>query len=569
MAGGEVIKELLVALGVDADTGAALDFSAAIELAEIAMQAAAIAAAALAAAIIGAVAATVEAGSAATDGAARTGLSAEAYQELAYAAQQCGVPMELLEASLGKVTAMAGKAANGDKEAAKAFEALGISVTDANGKVKSSEQLFNETTAALAKIEDPAKRAAAAQALYGESAAKLMPLLSQGTEGIEAMRAEAELLGIVLSDEDVAAADAFGDSMDMLTGIVRGLAFDIGTALLPFLQRLVDGFKEWYLANRELIGKGLTVLSTILGGIFRIIGTVIGAINTIIESTIGWENLFTGIAVVVGILTAAVAGLAAVVYAALSPLIALSGVVFALSAVALAPLFAILTAIVGVFAAVGTAIASVVLVFEDFYTYLQGGDSLIGRFLDQWRESDGILGSVARLFDSLVNLGRVLWAPLGPIGDAGSAAFTKLLTALQPVYDFFAKMAAFLGTVFAPVLDTIISGINALTGGINAVAGGVAGVTGAIAPDSGGAAGAASSAFGSAGAGVGASAAVGAPVAPSAGGAGGGAPASATMANTYNISGAGTTAEQVMTMIRDFMDQDTRALTDLSAGAAA
>jgi hypothetical protein len=41
------------------------------------------------------------------------------------------------------------------------------------------------------------------------------------------------------------------------------------------------------------------------------------------------------------------------------------------------------------------------------------------------------------------------------------------------------------------------------------------------------------------------------------------------MANTYQISGVGLTEEQVKALIRDFADQDTRALTDLSAGAAA
>lgn len=565
MAGGEVIKELLVALGVDADTGDVEMFNIAINAAEIAMQAAAIAAAALAAAIIGAVAATVEAGSAATDGAARTGLSTEAYQELAYAAQQCGVPMELLEASLGKVTAMAGKAANGDKEAAKAFEALGISVTDANGKVKSSEQLFNETTAALAAIEDPAKRAAAAQALYGESAAKLMPLLSQGTEGIEAMRAEAELLGIVLSDEDVAAADAFGDSMDMLTGIVRGLAFDIGTALLPFLQRLVDGFKEWYLANRELIGKGLTILSTLLGAIVRVIGSVISVVNDLVDSTIGWDNVFKLIIAAVGFLSTALAGLAIV----LGTVVAIVGAVISGIGIFLgivSGMLPLVIAIAGAFATAAAVVSGFVLVIEDLYTYLQGGDSLIGRFVDQWRNSEGVLGSVVRLFDALVLLGRTLFAALAPIGDAGSSAFAKLLPPLEKFVNFITTNLMTALNAIAPYIDKLASGIGMITGGVASLAG-VAVPSGAA--DSGGAAGAASSAFGSAGAGVGASAAVGAPVAPSAGGAGGGAPASATMANTYNISGAGTTAEQVMTMIRDFMDQDTRALTDLSAGAAA
>jgi hypothetical protein len=564
-AGGEVIKELLVALGVDADTGAALDFSAAIELAEMAMKAAAIAAAALAAALVGAVSATVEAGSAATDGAARTGLSTQAYQELAYAAEQCGVPMELLEASLGKVSAMAGKAANGDEAAAKAFEALGISVTDANGKVKSSEQLFNETTAALAAIEDPAKRAAAAQALYGESAAKLMPLLSQGTEGIEAMRAEAELLGIVLSDEDVAAADAFGDSMDMLKGVVRGLAFDIGTALLPFLQRLVDGFKEWYLANRELIGKGLTVLSTLLGAVFRVIGTVADVIDSVVESTIGWDNVFKVVTVAVGFLATALTGLAI----ALGTVVAIVGAIISGVGIFLglvSGMLPLVIAIAGAFATAAAAVAGVVLVIEDLYTYLQGGDSLIGRFVDQWRNSEGVLGSVVRLFDALVLLGRTLFAAFAPIGDAGSSAFAKLLPPLERFVNFITVNLMAALNAIAPYIDKLAAGIGMITGGVASLSG--ASVPSAAA-GSEGAAGAASSSFGAPGVGVGASTAVGAPVSPTAGAAGGAPATSATMANTYQISGVGLTEEQVKALIRDFADQDTRALTDLSAGAAA
>lgn len=564
MAGGEVIKELLVALGVDADTGNVEAFNVAIGAAEIAMQAAAIAAAALAAAIIGAVVATVEAGSAAQEGAVKTGLSVEAYQELAYAAEQSGVPVELLEASMAKQNRMAAEAAAGNEQAAAAFDALGVSVTNADGSLKSSEQLFNETSAALAAIEDPAKRAAAAQAIYGESAAKLMPLLAEGPEGLARMREEAELLGIVLSDEDVAAADAFGDSMDMLKGVVRGLAFDIGTALLPFLQRLVDGFKEWYLANRELIGKGLTVLATILGAVFRVIGSVVDVVNSLVESTIGWDNVFKLITAAVGFLSIALAGLAI----ALGTVVAIVGAVISGIGIFLGIVSGMLPLVValgGAFATAAAAVAGVVLVIEDLYTYLQGGDSLIGRFVEQWRNSEGVLGSVVRLFDALVLLGRTLFAALAPIGDAGSSAFAKLLPPLERVVSFITNNLIAALNAVAPYIDKLAAGIGMITGGVASLAG-VSVPTSA--PGSEGTAGAASSAFGTAGAGVGASAAVGAPVAPPAAGVGGGG-TSATMANSYTITGAGMTAEQVMAMIRDFADQDTRALTDLSAGAAA
>jgi hypothetical protein len=566
VAGGEVIKELLVALGVDADTGDLEAFDFALGAVTAAAEIAAAAVAALAIAVAGAVAATVEAGSAAQEGALKTGLSTQAYQELAYAAQQAGVPMELLEASLSKQTKLANDAANGNEQAAAAFEALGISVTNADGSLKSSEQLFSETAAALAAIEDPAKRAAAAQAIYGESAAKLMPLLAAGPEGMAAMRAEAEALGVVLSDEDVAAADAFGDSMDMLIGVVRGLAFDIGTALLPFLQKLVDSFKEWYLANHAMISGGLDILATLLGAVFRVVGSVLSVVNDIIESTIGWEN-------VIKIATAALALLATVIAGVTLALGALVAVVGGLiSAVGIflgvvSGMLPLLLAVVAVFSAIASAVTGFVLVLEDLYTYLQGGDSLIGRFLDKWRESDGVLGSVARLFDALINLGRTLFAALAPIGDAGSAAFDKLLQKLAPVLDMAARLASFLAGQLAPVIDKIASGINAISGGVSAVTGTSPGATGGDAAASAGIGGAFSA---SAAPTAATSSAAVAPTVPTSGGGASGGPSSTTLnAGGITLNGLGINEEQARNMIREGLEEFARTLSEAHEGAPA
>ena len=550
---GGIIEELLVGLGVDADTEGVGDFSAAIDMASAAMEIAAIAAAALAAALVGAVAITLEAAGAATEGAAKLGLTTEQYQELEYAAAQAGVPMETLSQALAKQSVMAQKAADGDEAAAAAFEALGVSVTDANGQMKSSAQIMAETADALAAIEDPTKRAALATAVYGESAAKLLPLLGEGSGAMAAMSEEARALGIIMSAEDVAAADALGDSIDTLMGVVKGLAFAVGTALVPYLQDAIDWVLGWTKANGQLVRDGIGAVVTVLGTLVRVLVSVLDFLDRVVQSTIGWEAvLYTATAITVAwaaavsVLLGAVVGLVGVLAVALGSVVAL--------AAALNPM----TYIMG---AVAAAVAGVVLVIEDLYTYLTGGDSLIGRFISQWSESEGILGSVARLFQAMITLGQALWAALSPVGDALGGAFAAALPYVERLVSLVGGALMSGLNALVPIIDTITAGITAATEllGVEipaAAAGGEAG-----APTMGGTFG------GEAAAGATGTAALGVPAA--AGATTGGGRSVSVAGSTFNVSGLGLTEPQVTDLFRRLLDEQVRALVEASEGAPA
>lgn len=550
---GGIIEELLVGLGVDADTEGVGDFSAAIDMASAAMEIAAIAAAALAAALVGAVAITLEAAGAATEGAAKLGLTTEQYQELEYAAAQAGVPMETLSQALAKQSIMAQKAADGDEAAAAAFEALGVSVTDANGQMKSSAQIMAETADALAAIEDPTKRAALATAVYGESAAKLLPLLGEGSGAMAAMSEEARALGIIMSAEDVAAADALGDSIDTLMGVVKGLAFAVGTALVPYLQDAVDWVLDWTKANGQLVRDGIGAVVTVLGTLVRVLVSALDFLDRVVQSTIGWEAVLyaaTAITVAwaaaVSVLLGAVVGLVGVLAVALGGVVAL--------AAALNPM----TYIMG---AVAAAVAGLVLVIEDLYTYLTGGDSLIGRFIAQWSESEGVLGSVARLFQAMITLGQALWAALSPVGDALGGAFSAALPYVERLVSLVGGALMSGLNALVPIIDTITAGITAATEllGVEmpaAAAGGEAG-----APTMGGTFG------GETAAGATGTAALGVPAA--AGATTGGGRSVSVAGSTFNVSGLGLTEPQVTDLFRRLMDEQVRALVEASEGAPA
>lgn len=145
------------------------------------------------------------------------GITTRDLQVYRYIATQTGLAQEEMEAGLRKLTVSLGQAALGARAQGEAFAALGISVRDASGHVKTAGQILPEIADRLEGISDPAQRAAAEVALFGRAGQKLDPVLSRGADNIEAYAKRAEELGLVLSDELVDAADEAADRMAELT----------------------------------------------------------------------------------------------------------------------------------------------------------------------------------------------------------------------------------------------------------------------------------------------------------------------------------------------------------------
>ena len=101
--------------------------------------------------------------------------------------------------------------------------------------------------------------------------------------------------------------------------------------------------------------------------------------------------------------------------------------------------------------------------------YFQGGTSAIGAFFDKFRESDGILGSVARAFEALFAVGGEVLTMLGIIGEAFGATGADGSGAL----DLLANVAIFLvETALKPLafaLDVIALGLQGMAAVMNAL----------------------------------------------------------------------------------------------------
>ncbi len=174
---------------------------------------------------------------------ARTGLSTETLSEYRHAADLSGISMDAMETSVKKMQNTIYDASNGSTTAAEAISALGLSVQGLQGL--SPELQFEKLAAAIAEVEDPTRRAAMAQDVFGKSGTDLLPMLSGGAEGLAAMRQEARDLGLVWTGESAAAAEKFNDDITRVKAAVAGAFQAVGQRLVPVLtEQLIPAIQE-------------------------------------------------------------------------------------------------------------------------------------------------------------------------------------------------------------------------------------------------------------------------------------------------------------------------------------
>ena len=173
----------------------------------------------------------------------RTGFSTEALSEFRHAAQLSGASIDTVEKGVKRMQKVLFDAEKGLATANDALSALNLSYEDL--RKLSPEEQFERLTTAIAELEDPSRRAALAQEVFGRAGTQLLPMLSQGAEGLAEMRREAHELGIIFDQEAADKAAKFNDDMLRLQKGIEGASQELGMRLIPiFVDDLIPMLKE-------------------------------------------------------------------------------------------------------------------------------------------------------------------------------------------------------------------------------------------------------------------------------------------------------------------------------------
>ena len=176
-------------------------------------------------------------------------LTTEEYTALAFAADRSGVSSEKLKTGLRGLQMQLEGASRGTGEGLHWFERMGISATDAEGRVRSAAEVLPELAQGISDLGTKGERSAAMMRTLGESGAEMATLLMGGADGINDLTERAFELGIVLDSGAALQSEALVDSWTDLKAAGSGLAIIFANRLIPTLIPLVDSMTELLLQS--------------------------------------------------------------------------------------------------------------------------------------------------------------------------------------------------------------------------------------------------------------------------------------------------------------------------------
>lgn len=442
---------------------------------------------------------------------ARVGMSVDGYYSLGYALKKGGMSSEEFAKSMEHLNKARGDLTLDKGSLKEVLETASPALLAQVRKVKDNETAIKLLTAALQKIQDPARRATLTTAFLGEAGAKAVPALQEGVGALHDMRTEGMRLAGSQTQLAMNAAqldDAMTDSKVAFEGL-KGAALK---ELMPALTTLSKELTELFVANRPQIEAWAKDFGEKLPGrVTTFIAKVreLGAdISRIVARLGGWKNAaLLLVAVLAGplLLSMVQLGWAIGVVAIKLGVLAFAPVVAGVKALvtgllalnfSLGTTIAITGLMVGVFAAVALAIGGAAYLVYTYWEPIKGFFAGVWEaikkafapvyefFVGLWEGIKGIFAPTVANFKSLwndvkdifwtfVNWGKETFAPLfGGIADNIASKWAPLKDALKLTWEGIVGVFQWAWGVIRPIVDPIIRAadfIAARFGAIRAV----------------------------------------------------------------------------------------------------
>lgn len=233
---------------------------------------------------------------------------------------------------------------------------------------------------------------------------------------------------VKITKEQVEMSKKYQDGMGTLGKIIESVKIKVAFGFLPTMLNMVETFNDFLNVNKDLIANGISKLLTVVGYLSQVINNTVRFIVKIIEATVGWKG---ALLILVG--------------------------VFAL--VKRAMLLAFIT---NPIAWVILAIGALLLLVDDFMTYLDGGESQFGEFwgsMIKWIEA--VKPSLQKIWDMLV-LGMSYLIEFGVfvatyLGGAFKDAVDVVVAVLTFLVGLFTGNTALMSEAWSGLIENLVS----------------------------------------------------------------------------------------------------------------
>lgn len=203
--------------------------------------------------------------------------------------------------------------------AADALDALGFSITDANGNMKSSIQIQKELHDKFKNLSE-AEQIAAASAIFGKNQmAPWLALINTAPEEVQALDSSLSSCAGTTKEMADAMMSGFGGSLEKIKSSIDVAATSLGEALAPTIQKVADKIQaavDWFngldKSQQQLIAKiGLVVAAA--GPALIVLGHVLTGVGSIIKVVGSLMGVMSGLGSAFGVVKGAISGLSAVI----------------------------------------------------------------------------------------------------------------------------------------------------------------------------------------------------------------------------------------------------------------
>ncbi|ARK21359.1 hypothetical protein [Sporosarcina ureae] len=171
----------------------------------------------------------------------KMGVSSDFYQEMDYWAGQNGVSQNNMEKSMQRLNQRVGEARSGNDKYSGALKSLGVDMNAVKDGTLSTEDAMSQSISALSKMTNEQDKAALASELFGTKLAQeLMPAIQDGSLSMKDAKKNAKELGFVIGEDTLGAAEKFNDTWDDLTRGVQAFGVKAIAGMMPFFQGVME-----------------------------------------------------------------------------------------------------------------------------------------------------------------------------------------------------------------------------------------------------------------------------------------------------------------------------------------
>ena len=205
------------------------------------------------------------------------GSSFDFAQGIQIAVERTGRSFKEVQEPIARFQVTLQKAREGNEIAQRGFLLAGISLETLQDKTVSAPELFAKLADSFKQIKDPAQKAAAEFAVFGEQGPKLRDTFAAINDG----QKDAKELGASITGIEKANFKSFGKSVDQLKTAFVGLGQNLlapfvgaGEAISRGLVQLTQGFSKFAGAVLDFLSPVFTIIGTFVQQSFSRIGTI-------------------------------------------------------------------------------------------------------------------------------------------------------------------------------------------------------------------------------------------------------------------------------------------------------